>query len=144
MRIHQFEKCELFTYCTPEESEAELERMVSCAEGILRALGLHYRVSLLAAQDCSFPSAKTYDIEVWLPGQNRYMEVSSCSMCTTFQARRGGVRYRPQAGSKTHYVHTLNGSSLAQPRLIAALMETYQKSDGTIELPKVLYDYGVY
>jgi seryl-tRNA synthetase len=144
LRIHQFEKCELFTYCTPEESEAELERMVSCAEGILRALGLHYRVSLLAAQDCSFPSAKTYDIEVWLPGQNRYMEVSSCSMCTTFQARRGGVRYRPHAGSKTHYVHTLNGSSLAQPRLIAALMETYQKSDGTIELPKVLYDYGVY
>ena len=144
LRIHQFEKAELFTYCVPDDAQTELERMVSCAEGILRALGLHYRVSLLAAQDCSFPSAKTYDIEVWLPGQNRYMEVSSCSMCTSFQARRGGMRYRMQGGGKTQYVHTLNGSSLAQPRLIAALMETYQKVDGSIELPKIVYDYGLY
>ncbi len=144
LRIHQFEKVELFTYCLPDESESELNRMVSCAEGILRALGLHYRVTLLAAQDCSFPSAKTYDIEVWLPGQNRYMEVSSCSMCTTFQARRGGMRYRSSAASKTNYVHTLNGSSLAQPRLIAALMETYQQLDGSIELPKILKEYGLY
>jgi len=144
LRIHQFEKVELFTYCLPAESENELNRMVSCAEGILRAFGLHYRVTLLAAQDCSFPSAKTYDIEVWLPGQNRYMEVSSCSMCTTFQSRRGGMRYRTSVGSKTNYVHTLNGSSLAQPRLIAALMETYQQADGSIELPKVLKEYGLY
>jgi seryl-tRNA synthetase len=144
LRIHQFEKVELFTYCLPDESENELNRMVSCAEGILRALGLHYRITLLAAQDCSFSSAKTYDIEVWLPGQNRYMEVSSCSMCTTFQSRRGGMRYRSAVGSKTHYVHTLNGSSLAQPRLIAALMETYQQADGSVVLPEVLKEYGLY
>ena len=138
LRIHQFEKAELYTYCLPEESEAELNRMVNCAEEILRTLGLHYRITLLAAQDCSFPSAKTFDIEVWLPGQNRYMEVSSCSNCTDFQARRGGMRYRKDAASKTKFVHTLNGSSLALPRLLAALMETYQQADGSIQLPPKL------
>lgn len=138
IRIHQFEKVELYTICEPEKSFDELDRMMACAEGILQALGLHYRVSLLAAQDCSFPSAKTYDIEVWLPGQMTYYEVASCSNCTDFQARRGLIRYKKSADSKTSLVHTLNASSLALPRLMVALMETYQKEDGTIALPEIL------
>jgi seryl-tRNA synthetase len=138
IRIHQFEKVELYTYCVPEESNNELEKMVSCAEELLQKLNLHYRISLLAAQDCSFQSAKTFDIEVWLPGQDRFMEVSSCSNCTDFQSRRGGMRYRKEANGKTTLVHTLNASSLALPRLMAALMETFQKSDGSISIPEVL------
>ncbi len=138
IRIHQFEKFELYTLCEPEDSSKELDRMVACAEEILKALGLHYRISLLAMQDCSFPSSKTYDIEVWLPGQNSYYEVSSCSNCTDFQARRGLMRYKKPGETKTELVHTLNASSLALPRLLAALMETYQQPDGTIELPAVL------
>ena len=138
IRIHQFEKVELVSLCKPENSEAELEAMVACAENILQDLGLHYRVSLLAAQDCSFQSAKTYDIEVWLPGQDRYYEVSSASNCTDFQARRGKIRHRKQHVDKTELVHTLNASSLALPRLMVALMEVYQQSDGSIALPDVL------
>ncbi len=138
IRIHQFEKVELFSICKPEESEKMLEKMVACAEDILQQLGLHYRVSLLAAQDCSFQSAKTFDIEVWLPGQEQYYEVSSASNCTDFQARRGKIRYRANQDEKTQLVHTLNASSLALPRLMVALMETYQQEDGTIELPEVL------
>ncbi len=144
IRIHQFEKAELFTYCLPENSDEELERMLECAQGLLKKLGLHYRISLLAAQDCSFASAKTYDIEIWMPGQNEYKEVSSCSNCTDFQARRGLIRYKNTQGSKTNFVHTLNGSSLALPRLVAALMETYQQEDGTIHIPEVLKGYGIY
>jgi len=143
IRIHQFEKVELFTYCLPEDSEAELDRMVACAESLLQKLGLHYRVTLLAMQDCSFQSAKTYDIEVYIPGLG-FKEVSSCSKCTDFQSRRGGVRFRRQQGEKTALVHTLNGSSLALPRLIVALLETYQRADGTVELPAVLKQYGLY
>lgn len=138
IRIHQFEKVELYSICEPENSAAELERMVGCAEDILKLLGLHYRVSLLAAQDCSFQSAKTYDIEVWLPGQDRYYEVSSCSNCTDFQARRAGIRYRTAEEKKTRLVHTLNASSLALPRLMVALMECYQQEDGSIKLPEAL------
>lgn len=138
IRIHQFEKVELVSMCEPQDSAQELERMVACAESILQQLGLHYRVSLLAAQDCSFQSAKTYDIEVWLPGQNAYYEVSSASNCTDFQARRGMIRYKKTADSKTELVHTLNASSLAVPRLMAALMETYQQEDGSIALPEIL------
>ncbi len=138
IRIHQFEKVELYSYCAPEESNNELERMVQCAQELLQKLNLHYRISLLAAQDCSFQSAKTYDIEVWLPGQDRYMEVSSASNCTDFQSRRGGMRYRKEVGGKTILVHTLNASSLALPRLVAALMETYQQEDGSILIPDVL------
>lgn len=138
IRIHQFEKVELVTLCTPEESPQELERMLACAESILQQLGLHYRVSLLAGQDTSFQSAKTYDIEVWLPGQKEYYEVSSVSNCKDFQARRGMIRYKKPADKKTTLVHTLNGSSLALPRLMVALMETYQQPDGSIELPDVL------
>ena len=138
IRIHQFEKVELYTITQPEHSVDELERMVACAETLLKELGLHYRVSLLAAQDCSFSSAKTYDIELWMPGQNQFYEVSSCSNCTDFQARRAGIRYRKTVDSKPSLVHTLNASSLALPRLMVALMETYQQEDGSITLPSVL------
>ncbi len=144
IRIHQFEKVELVTICEPEHSNQELDRMIACAESILQKLGLHYRISLLAAGDTSFSSAKTYDIEVWLPGQKQYYEVSSASNCTDFQARRGLIRYRKDGDKKTHLVHTLNGSSLALPRLIVALMETYQQEDGSIELPAVLKKEGIF
>ncbi|MGC2310089.1 MAG: serine--tRNA ligase [Candidatus Babeliaceae bacterium] len=138
IRLHEFEKVELYAICLPEESVKEQERMLACAEEILQKLGLHYRVSLLATQDCSFQSMRTFDIEVWMPGQNEYKEVSSMSDCGTFQARRAQLRYRDALGQKTHLVHTLNGSSLALPRLMVALMETYQQDDGTIALPDVL------
>ena len=144
IRIHQFEKVELFTICKPDNSSEELDRMLKCAEAILKKLGLHYRISLLAAEDCSFPSAKTYDIEVWMPGQNTYYEVSSCSNCTDFQARRGQIRFRREEGGKTQLVNTLNCSSLALPRLIVALMETYQQPDGSIKLPEVLKEYSLW
>lgn len=138
IRIHQFEKVELVTMCEPENSNDELDKMVACAENILKQLGLHYRISLLAGQDCSFASSKTYDIEVWMPGQNAYYEVSSCSNCTDFQSRRGMIRYKKDQNSPNQLVHTLNASSLALPRLMIALMETYQKEDGSIELPEFL------
>lgn len=141
IRIHQFEKCELYAIVEPKNSMDELDRMVACAESILKKLDLHYRISLLAAQDCSFASAKTYDIEVWMPGQGEYKEVSSCSNCTDFQARRAQIRFRPEVDSRPELVHTLNASSLALPRLMVALMETYQQPDGTIALPDVLKRY---
>jgi seryl-tRNA synthetase len=144
IRIHQFEKVELYTICEPHNSMNELDRMIACAESILQALGLHYRISLLAAQDCSFQSAKTYDIEVWLPGQNTYMEVSSASNCTDFQARRGAMRYKKDETKKNEFVHTLNASSLALPRLMVALMETYQQADGSICLPEILKKEGIF
>jgi len=139
IRIHQFDKTEIYSLCEPERAEQEQEYMVATAEGILQALGLHYRVMLLAAQDCSFSSAKTYDIEVWMPGQGDYKEVSSVSNCSDFQARRSEIRYRLEAGAKPRLIHTLNGSSLALPRLLVALMETYQQADGTIRLPQALH-----
>ncbi|QQR53402.1 serine--tRNA ligase [bacterium] len=142
IRIHQFEKVEVYVICEPGKSAAELERMIACAEDILKTLGLHYRVSLLAAQDCSFQSAKTYDIEVWLPGQKQYYEVSSASNCTDFQARRGLMRYKCEG--KNRFVHTLNASSLALPRLMVALLEQYQQEDGTIALPEVLKKEGLW
>lgn len=138
IRIHQFEKLELYTICEPEKSFDELDRMIACAESILKKLDLHYRISLLATQDCSFPSAKTYDIEVWMPGQKAYYEVSSCSNCTDFQSRRGKIRYKVKSDDKAQLVHTLNASSLALPRLMVALMETYQQADGSIALPEIL------
>lgn len=138
IRIHQFEKCELYSLCEPEKSNSELDMMVACGEAILQMLGLHYRISLLATQDCSFSSSKTYDIEVWLPGQQQYYEVSSCSNCTDFQARRAQIRYRNNNDEKPKLVHTLNASSLALPRLMVALMETYQQADGSIILPEAL------
>ena len=141
IRIHEFEKVELFSIVQPEKSYEELDRMMACAEDILKQLGLHYRVSLLAAQDSSFQSAKTFDIEVWMPGQKAYYEVSSASNCTDFQARRGKIRYRNAEG-KTVFAHTLNASSLALPRLMVALMETYQQEDGTIALPEAITNLG--
>lgn len=141
IRVHQFDKVELVTICEPEQSPAELEKIVTTAETILQALGLHYQVSLLAGQDTGFQSAKTYDIEVWLPGQNEYREVSSCSSCTDFQARRGGIRFKSAVQHKNQFVHTLNGSSLAVPRLMVALLETYQREDGSISIPSVLKPY---
>jgi len=140
IRIHQFEKVEIYSICEPEKSEEELEYMIACAENLLQQLGLQYRISLLAAQDCSFQSAKTYDIEVWLAGQKQFYEISSCSNCTDFQARRAGIRYRKSISAKPTLVHTLNASSLALPRLIVALMETYQQEDGTIVLPDILQE----
>ena len=138
IRIHQFDKIERFSITSPEQSAQEQELMLECAETILKKLGLHYRVSLLAAGDCSFASSKTYDIEVWMPGQHEYKEVSSISNCTDFQSRRCAIRYREKSGEKTKLVHTLNGSSLALPRLIVAMIESGQQSDGTIVLPDVL------
>lgn len=143
IRMHQFEKVELFTLCEPADADDEQEKMLACAENILKKLGLHYRISLLAAQDSSFPSAKTYDIEVWLPGQGEYYEVSSVSNCTDFQARRGLIRYKNEKTGKNDLVYTLNGSSLALPRLMVAIMETYQQKDGSIKLPHVLSKYGI-
>ena len=140
IRIHQFEKVEIYSICKPQDSNEELIKMLKAAEALLQKLGLHYRVSMLAAQDCSFASSKTYDIEVWLPGQKEYYEVSSCSNCTDFQARRAQIRYRKDNDSKPELVHTLNSSSLALPRLMVAIMETYQQKDGSIKLPKVLQD----
>ena len=138
IRIHQFEKAELYTICEPKDSEKEQEKMLACAEEILQKLNLHYRVTLLAGQDCSFASAKTFDIEVWMPGQNAYYEVSSASNCTDFQARRGKIRYKEKVSDSTKLVNTLNCSSLALPRLLVALMETYQKPDGSIEIPEAI------
>jgi len=138
IRLHQFEKCELYTICEPEKYNEEQDLMLSCAENILQTLGLHYRIMLLAAQDCSFASAKTYDIEVWLPAQGIYKEISSISNCTDFQSRRALIRYKESVNSKSRLVYTLNGSSLALPRLLVAIMETYQQEGGKIELPEVL------
>jgi seryl-tRNA synthetase len=138
IRVHQFDKVELYSIVQPDQAPGELDHMVSCATSFLDLLGLHYQVSLLAAQDCSFASAKTFDIEVWLPGQDSYYEVSSCSNCTDFQARRSGIRYRPGVDEKPQLCHTLNASSLALPRLIVALVESYQQEDGSVVLPEVL------
>lgn len=144
IRMRQFEKVEIVSLCDPEDSWNEHERMLACSEEILQKLGLHYRVLILATQDMSFSSAKTYDIEVWCPGQNEYKEVSSVSNCTDFQARRGMIRFKDKPDSKSQLVHTLNGSSLALPRLMVALIETYQQPDGTIAIPEILKNEGLF
>lgn len=144
IRIHQFEKVELYTICEPSKSCEELDRMVACAESILQQLDLPYRISLLATQDCSFQSAKTYDIEIWLPGQNEYKEVSSASNCTDFQSRRGKIRFKEHSEGKTQLVHTLNASSLALPRLMVALIEIYQQPDGSVAIPDILKKEGIF
>ena len=140
IRIHQFNKIEMFKFATPEQSYAELDQLVVDAEEILRKLGIHYRVALLATQDLAQQSSKTIDIEVYLPAQERYYEVSSCSNCEDFQARRGNTRYRPGTGKKPRYVHTLNGSGVATPRLMAAILENNQMPDGRIHIPEVLQE----
>ena len=141
IRMHQFNKVEMVSIVTPEESEAELERMTSCAEAILQALELPYRVMLLCAGDMGFGARKTYDLEVWLPGQNAYREISSCSNCGDFQARRMNARTRSQPEKETRYVHTLNGSGLAVGRTLVAILENHQQADASVALPAVLHPY---
>ncbi|HAF71124.1 MAG: Serine--tRNA ligase [Acetothermia bacterium 64_32] len=138
IRLHQFNKVELFHFTTPERSYQDLEALVGHAERVLQELGLHYRVMLLTSQDLAQQSAKTVDIEVWLPGQGRYYEVSSCSNCEEYQARRGNIRFRPAGGGKPRFVHTLNGSGVATSRLFAAILEQNQTPAGTVVLPERL------
>ncbi|WP_324828332.1 serine--tRNA ligase [Qipengyuania zhejiangensis] len=141
IRQHQFEKVELVSVCRPQDSEAEHERMTKCAEGVLEALGLPYRRMLLCVGDMGFGARKTFDLEVWLPGQAAWREISSCSNTGEFQARRMNARYRPEGEKKTAFVHTLNGSGLAVGRTLVAVMENYQQADGSIEIPAVLLPY---
>jgi seryl-tRNA synthetase len=141
IRQHQFTKVELVSITTPEQSKDEHERMLACAEEILRRLDLHYRVVTLCTGDMGFASQKTYDIEVWLLGQNMFREISSCSMCGEFQARRMNARYRTREGRHVRHVHTLNGSGVAVGRALIAVMETYQQEDGSIAVPDALLSY---
>jgi seryl-tRNA synthetase len=141
IRQHQFQKVELVKVTRPEESYAELEKLTANAETILQKLGLPYRTMLLCAGDLGFSAAKTYDIEVWLPGQGVYKEISSCSNCEAFQARRANIKYRPQGKTKAEFVHTLNGSGLAVGRTWVAIFENYQQADGTVRIPEVLVPY---
>jgi seryl-tRNA synthetase len=141
IRQHQFTKVELVSITTPEQSAAEHERMLACAEEVLRRLELPFRTVTLCTGDMGFASQKTYDIEVWLPGQGRYREISSCSVCGEFQARRMNARYRPDGGKSTRFVHTLNGSGVAVGRALVAVLETYQNEDGSVTVPSVLMPY---
>ncbi len=141
LRQHQFTKVELVSITEPEASLEELERMTQCAEEVLKRLGLAYRVVVLSTGDMGFGARKTYDIEVWLPGQKAYREISSCSVCGDFQARRMAARYRPADGGSPRYVHTLNGSGVAVGRALIAVMETYQNEDGSISIPDCLKPY---
>jgi len=141
IRQHQFHKVELVKLASEDTSMNELEGMVSDAEEVLKRLEIPYQVVLLASGDMGFNSAKTYDIEVWLPGQNAYREISSCSNCTDFQARRSQIRYRKEHGAKPRFVHTLNGSGLAVGRTMVAVLENYQRADGSIAIPKALQPY---
>lgn len=141
IRQHQFEKVELVTICAPDQSEAEHERMTAAAESILQALELPYRKVLLCAGDMGFTAKKTFDLEVWLPGQNAYREISSISNCGDFQARRMNARFRAEEKAKPEFVHTLNGSGLAVGRTLVAVLENYQQGDGSVEIPAVLRPY---
>jgi seryl-tRNA synthetase len=141
LRQHQFDKVELVKLTTPAQSYDELEGMVGDAEEVLRRLDIPYRVVLLCTGDMGFAAAKTYDIEAWLPGQGKYREISSCSNCETFQARRASLRYRPEGGGKADYCHTLNGSGLAVGRTLIAVLENYQEADGTVTIPAALRPY---
>ena len=141
IRVHQFQKVELVKFVEPETSMEELEKLTANAEEVLRRLNLHYRVVLLCSADTSASSCKTYDIEVWMPGLDRYVEISSCSNFLDYQARRARIRYRKTKGDKAALLHTLNGSGLAAGRALAAVMENYQREDGTIEIPEALKPY---
>jgi seryl-tRNA synthetase len=140
IRQHQFRKVELVSITTPEESEAEHERLTACAEEVLKRLKLPYRVMLLCAGDMGFAAKKTYDLEVWLPSQNTYREISSCSNCGDFQARRMNARFKNKDG-KNQFVHTLNGSGLAVGRTLVAILENYQNEDGSVKVPEALVPY---
>ena len=141
IRQHQFNKVELVKFTQPEDSDTELEKLVGNAEEVLKRLGLPYRVMLMCTGDLGFAAAKKFDLEVWLPSFNTYREISSCSNFSDFQARRAGIRYRPAQGSRTEFVHTLNGSGLAVGRTVAAILENYQQEDGTVLIPEVLHPY---
>ncbi|MFC1874699.1 serine--tRNA ligase [Chloroflexota bacterium] len=140
-RGHQFDKVELYKFAEPESSSDELEKMVADAERVCQKLGLPYRIKELCTADLGFASTRSYDIEVWAPGCAEWLEVSSCSNCGDFQARRANIRYRPSPESKPRFVHTLNGSGLALPRIVIAIMENYQQADGSINIPEVLQPY---
>ncbi len=139
-RQHQFNKVELLKFTRPEDSYDELEKLTSDAENILKKLGLHYRVVMLSTGDLSFSSAKTYDLEVWMPGRNKFVEISSCSNFEDFQARRSKIKYKDGSGKK-QFVHTLNGSGLAVGRTVAAIMENFQENDGRVQIPDILKTY---
>jgi seryl-tRNA synthetase len=141
IRQHQFEKVEMVTITTPEASEAEHERMTACAEDVLEKLDIPYRRMKLCGGDMGFTAARTYDLEVWLPGQNQYREISSCSTCGDFQARRMNTRFRPDGEKRTEFVHTLNGSGLVLGRMIVAIIENYQQADGSVTVPEALRPY---
>ena len=141
IRQHQFQKVELVKFTKPEQSWEEHEKLTRNAETVLQKLGLHYRTVALCTADLGFSAAKTYDIEVWLPGQNLFREISSCSNFTDYQARRANIRYRPEGGKKTELVHTLNGSALAIGRTWVAIVENYQQADGSVVIPEVLQPY---
>jgi seryl-tRNA synthetase len=138
IRQHQFQKVELVKFSRPEDSYEQLEKLTQNAEAVLQKLGLHYRVVSLCTGDMGFSAAKTYDIEVWLPGQKVFREISSCSNFETFQARRANIRYRREGKSKTEFIHTLNGSALAVGRTWLAIIENYQRADGSVAVPEVL------
>ena len=140
MRQNQFNKVELVKFVHPDHSYEALETLTQNAEAVLQQLGLHYRVVTLCTGDMGFSSAKTYDLEVWLPGQNAYREISSCSICEDFQARRANIRFKDKTG-KNRFVHTLNGSGLAVGRTLIAIFEQFQQSDGSIQIPKALQSY---
>ncbi|HSW36619.1 MAG TPA: serine--tRNA ligase [Candidatus Limnocylindrales bacterium] len=141
IRQHQFNKVELVKFVVPEESDIELEKLVNNAEKVLQLLEVPYRVMLMCSGDLGFAAAKKYDLEVWLPSADTYREISSCSNFTDFQARRAGIRFRPEPGQKTRYVHTLNGSGVAIGRTVAAILENFQQEDGSVIIPKVLRPY---
>jgi seryl-tRNA synthetase len=141
IRQHQFNKVEMMVFSLPERSFDELEHMTDSAEEVLRRLGLPHRVVLLSTGDMGFASAKTYDLEVWMPGRNGFLEISSCSDCTDFQARRAGIRFKRDPKAKTEFVHTLNGSGLAVGRTVAAILENFQQADGSVAVPEALRPY---
>ena len=140
-RVHQFEKVEMFKFVEPEDSPAELERLVADAEDVCARLGMAYQVKIQCTGDLASTAVKTYDLEIWAPGAGEWLEVSSCSNCTDFQARRASIRYRPEPGARTRYVHTLNGSGLGLPRVMIAVLENYQQADGSVLVPEVLRPY---
>lgn len=140
-RVHQFEKVEMYKLVEPEESEAALQQLVADAEDICRRLKIPYRIVQLCTGDLGFAAFKTYDLELWAPGAAEWLEVSSCSNCTDFQARRANIRYRPEFGERPRFVHTLNGSGLGLPRVVIAILENYQQADGTVLIPEVLRPY---
>ena len=140
-RVHQFNKVELYKIVSPETSKSELHNLIDIVENLLQELGLHYRLLELCSSDIGFQSAQSFDLEVWAPGSEEWLEVSSCSNCLDFQSRRANIKFKREQSSRTEYPHTLNGSALALPRIMISILETYQQIDGTVVIPKVLHKY---